>query len=288
MPWLAVECVATAADVAALSDTLFEFGAVAVEWAPAAGAADVVEPLPGATPLWSHNRVCGLFALGATLAPLQTSLAGFGAIDVRFIEDDTWVDVWRRHAQPWRASERLLVAPTGHPIDADEAGVVVRLDPGLAFGSGSHPTTRLCLAWLARATLAGRALLDFGCGSGILAVAGRRLGATRIAAVDHDPQALLATRANAQYNDAPIEFIGLPGEFGACAPFDIVIANILANPLIELAPELTPRAVVGGQLVLSGLLEEQVDAVVRAYPSVRFAPAECMGGWALVAGTRDR
>jgi ribosomal protein L11 methyltransferase len=173
----------------------------------------------------------------------------------------------------------------------------LHLDPGLAFGSGSHPTTRLCLDWLARADLEGRSVLDYGCGSGILALAALKLGASRALAIDHDPQALLATRENAAYNAIALPDdgasgleVGLPQALGD-RTYDVVVANILANPLIELADVLLGALNDSGVLVMAGLLEDQAPAVMAAYPTLEFQPlvldADEQGGrWARLEGAR--
>ena len=193
--------------------------------------------------------------------------------------------------RPTRFGQRLWVCPVGQS-SPDPNAVVVDLDPGLAFGTGHHPTTALCLEWLDGADLAGRTLLDYGCGSGILAIAALKLGAARALAVDHDPQALEATRDNARANGvaeriwagSPAELDGIAGARHA----DLVVANILAGPLVELAPSLLACLRPGGALALSGVLADQVDSVQAAYAgSVHLGPTRLRDDWALISGFKE-
>jgi ribosomal protein L11 methyltransferase len=237
-----------------------------------------------------------LFALDTEIGRINEALVEFARRhsaprphpEIRFVGDGDVLDAWRRHAVPRRFGRRLWVVPSGHTVEPDDA-IILRLDPGLAFGTGEHPTTALCLAWLDAHAPVGAKVVDFGCGSGILAIAAALLGATRVLAIDHDPQALVATLKNAAAN-------GVADRIDARAddalPSDVwgeqrvVIANILANPLVALAPRLTRLVAPRGQLVLSGLLEHQVGEVCAAYRDVRFDAPVVSDGWALVAGAR--
>jgi len=202
------------------------------------------------------------------------------------LEDRVWEREWLREFRPMRFGRRLWVGPGGQPVGAPDA-VTVRLDPGLAFGTGSHATTALCLQWLDACRIADRTVVDYGCGSGILAIAAALLGAARVIAVDHDPQALAATVDNAQRNDVTdiIEVFSpddLP-EFQA----DVVLANILAEPLIELAASITGRTRPGGTVVLSGILESQAPAVEDAYlPYCRPESRRSQDGWVCLTTRR--
>lgn len=253
----------------------------------------LLEPDPGTTPLWRSCRLEALFDLTLDVGALRTALEaqGLSAAEVDFLDDADWLNRWRQFAVDFCFADRLWLVPRDVLAPGEPA---LHLDPGLAFGSGSHPTTRLCLDWLARADLSGRTVLDYGCGSGVLALAALKLGAASVLAIDHDPQALLATRENAAYNalgqpgsEATLS-VGLPDALGD-QTFDVVVANILANPLIELAPVLTAALEPGGVLVMSGLLEAQAERVMSAYPALSFQPValeadEQGANWARLEG----
>jgi len=205
---------------------------------------------------------------------------------VETIEDQDWERAWMDEFKPMKFGERLWICPswTSPP---DESAVNVRLDPGLAFGSGTHPTTALCLEWLDGEPVSGKTVIDYGCGSGILAIAAALLGAKRIIGVDNDPQAVTATESNRQENgiDAAVLTAHLPGE--AHEPADIVIANILSGPLVELEPILSSLTKPNGKLVLSGLLDEQSQALINAYADdFDMEPPVVRDGWARIVGTR--
>jgi ribosomal protein L11 methyltransferase len=284
MPWLQAHLTVTK-DQAPLIELLFEnLGAVSVLLGDAADE-PMLEPGPGETPLWSHTRVTGLFEGDTDADALRSAIAQalqayLGArLELEVLEDREWERAWLDNFQPMRFGERLWVCPHGLAVDAEDA-VVVRLDPGLAFGTGTHPTTALCLAWLDSADLTGKTLIDYGCGSGILAVAALKLGARQVIGVDHDPQALLATRDNAQANGVADRLTVLASDAPDPAPADIVLGNILANVLIELAPRLAPLVAGSGELVLSGILEEQWPAVAAAYADgLDFDQPTIKDGW---------
>jgi len=293
MVWLQlrVEMADAAAEV--IAGELESLGAVAVTFA-AAGADEVFEPGPGEQPLWAAVRLDALFDVEADLTGIRARLEAAGARlrDVDIIEDADWQEAWRTHAVRDCFAGRLWVVPRDEGVPATAVGaVVLRLDPGLAFGSGAHPTTRLCLEWLAGADLVGRRVLDFGCGSGILAVAAALLGAREVVAIDHDPQAVTATLENAAYNAVSPACLRagdldtLQAQGWDAEPFDVVIANILANPLVALAPLLTRLTATDGALVLSGLLAEQEASIRPAYPDIRFAAAVQLEDWIRLDGT---
>ena len=230
----------------------------------------VLEPKPGEIRLWSDTLVRALFQqpsdavsnighLASHLGPHITRTAR-----VRPVDNQDWERVWLTDWTSMRFGRRLWVCPTAAAPPEDPAAVIVRLDPGLAFGTGTHPTTALCLQILDALPLTGRTLIDYGCGSGILGIAALKLGAAHVTAVDLDPQALLATRENAIRNDvsSAIDVQGVPATL---KPASCVVANILAGPLIELAPLLTAACEAGGDLLLSGLLKTQAYAVKAAY-----------------------
>lgn len=271
MGWVRLSMELDEAAIEPIEETLRSLGAVAVTVTGAAGD-PLLEPAPGAVPLWRRCRLTGLFQASVAVPELERTLAEAGVrrVEVDVLEEQDWQNQWRQHATRARFGERLWLVPR----DAEPPGEpALRLDPGLAFGSGSHPTTRLCLDWLARHELTGLSVLDYGCGSGVLGLAARKLGCERVLAVDHDPQALLAARDNAAYNALADDrfVVGAPEALGDSV-FDLVLANILANPLIELAPRLSGALDREGVLVLSGMLEPQWRDVAAAYPELDFEP----------------
>lgn len=236
----------------------------------------VLEPAPGETPLWANTVTLGLFSEGADLAPVQASLRELlpdgseARFETELIEDQDWVRVWLKDCPPLQFGEKLWVVPHEKVGEVtQENAVLLRLDPGLAFGTGTHPTTALCLQWLSalgsEGALRGKTVLDFGCGSGVLAIAALLLGADRAICVDIDPQALLATRDNAAVNGVADRIVTLPAEHFVPLSADIIVANILANPLIALAPSLASSIKRDGRLVLAGLLDRQAADVRGAY-----------------------
>lgn len=271
-----------------VEDVLAAHGALAVTLTDA-GDAPVLEPAPGETPLWPDTKITALFpgdqdlsaltrALEATIAPKPLP-----ATSIEILEERVWEREWLKRFKPMRFGERLWVCP--HELSvSDPHAAVVRLDPGLAFGTGTHPTTALCLRWLDSAPLEGARVLDFGSGSGILAIAALKLGATFATAVDIDPQAVTATLSNAAENGVGDR---LTVALDDRVRFDVVLANVLAGPLIERAEELSGRLVPGGRLVLSGVLAAQADALRAAYdPWLKLDPPTVSDEWVLLTGTR--
>lgn len=276
----------------AVSDALMDAGASSVSFLDA-GDQPLFEPPLGTTPVWAQTRVVGLFEADADLAAVRLSLErSFGADKFRdwseeALADQAWERAWLEHFRPMRFGDRLWVCPTGFTVEETGAAVML-LDPGLAFGTGTHPTTALCLEWLDAAALKGAVVLDYGCGSGILGIAAALLGAERVYAVDIDPQALVATSDNARKNEVEDKIeIALPERLSSFES-DVVLANILANPLMELADELRSRLRVGGRIVLSGVLAEQAEAVMAVYALKGFEmePVAISEGWARLAGVR--
>ncbi|MCP5149844.1 MAG: 50S ribosomal protein L11 methyltransferase [Ectothiorhodospiraceae bacterium] len=265
-PWLHVSVVCSASEVALAECALEEAGALGVTLTDA-GDDPLYEPPPGATPLWQATRVTGLFDLAldteACLAAIQLAMPGRVARIEPLAERD-WTRAWLDRFGPMRFGERLWVIPTEHPVPAD-AEVALRLDPGLAFGTGTHPTTAMCLRWLDGLDLRDRGVLDYGCGSGILAIAATLLGAHRADAIDIDRQALLATAENAGRNGVGARVHPTLPRPLPDAGYDVVVANILAGPLATLAPTLGPTLAPGARLALAGLLAAQADAVIAAY-----------------------
>ncbi|HEX4153021.1 MAG TPA: 50S ribosomal protein L11 methyltransferase [Steroidobacteraceae bacterium] len=230
----------------------------------------VLEPKPGEIRLWSDTLVRALFDeshdAAQTLGELCSRLGAHitGSASLRAVEARDWERAWLKDWKAMRFGRRLWVCPTADEAPRDPEAVVVRLDPGLAFGTGTHPTTALCLQFLDALPPAGREMIDYGCGSGILGVAALKLGASRVTAVDLDPQALIATRDNALRNGVG-ERLDIQGVPPMLLPADLVVANILAEPLIELVPVLTQACKPGADLVLSGLLKAQAYALKAAY-----------------------
>jgi ribosomal protein L11 methyltransferase len=252
-----------------VESALLEIGASSITFVDR-GDEPVLEPKPGEIRLWSDTLIRALFQdtcdavrtldrLAAALGPHITETAR-----VRRVENQDWERVWLTDWKSMRFGRRLWVCPTSAELPDDPDAVVVRLDPGLAFGTGTHPTTALCLQILDSLPIMGRSVIDYGCGSGILGIAALKLGAAHVWAVDLDPQALLATRDNAMRNGVSSS-IDVQGVEGSLRPAYCVMANILAGPLIELAPTLTEACEPGGYLVLSGLLKTQAYAVKAAY-----------------------
>lgn len=273
-------------------EILLAHGALSVTQVDAADN-PVVEPAPGEAPLWLRTRTTGLFHETADLAPAIVALRetlpdGREAIvTTAELEDQEWVRIWLRDWQPLRFGPRLWVSPQAKLSEITQPdAVVVALDPGLAFGTGTHPSTALCLDWLAGADLAGKAVLDYGCGSGLLGIAALKLGAAHAVAVDIDPQALLATRENAQANGVADRLEVLAAADYRERPHGVVVANILAGPLAQLAPRLTASTAPDGTLVLAGLLPAHAPDVQRAYaPAFDFRVVE-REDWVRLDGRR--
>ncbi|HQY70337.1 MAG TPA: 50S ribosomal protein L11 methyltransferase [Pseudomonadales bacterium] len=270
MGWLQLRLVATADRVEVVEDALLALGALSVTLADHRDV-PILEPGVGETPLWPEVDLVALFdkdtdtaAVGAALAELLGEAAR--ELPWEHLENRAWEREWLQYFAPLRFGERFWVCPSGTE-SPDPDAIVMHLDPGLAFGTGTHQTTALCLEWLATHEIAGRDVIDYGCGSGILGVAALLLGAASVRAVDIDPQALTATRDNAARNriDPAQLVVGEPALLERAAPAGLLLANILAGPLIELAPRLAALVSPGGHAVLSGVLQTQAEAVRAAY-----------------------
>ena len=294
MAWLAVSFTVDAAGVEAMSDVLLECGAISVDVTDAAaGTADehalFGEPGEPAVGEWAASRVSALFEEGQNIASVIAALHAAGldsavVVDVKQVADQDWVRATQNQFQPVRVSSRLWVVPTWHAAP-DPAAINLVIDPGLAFGTGTHATTRLCMKWLDTNLRGGESVLDYGCGSGILGIAALKLGAARATGVDIDPLALLAARHNAMQNQVHMAFVA--AERDAPEPADIVLANILANPLTLLAPLLARLTRRGGHILLSGVLEHQAREVEDAYRAAfDLAPLEHDDGWVLISGSK--
>ena len=294
MTWLSVAVEVAADDAETLSDALLEAGAASVDVADADAGSAAEQPAYGeegaAVPRsWRRSRVSALFPGTADAAALvaaacrQAGIAPPSHVAQPVAEQD-WVRASQREFAPIAISPRLWIVPSWHA--APDAGAInIVLDPGLAFGTGSHPTTQLCLEWLERTIRGGESVLDYGCGSGILAIAAMKLGAGRADGVDIDAEALLAARRNAIQNRVPATFHDASG--AALQPAQIVVANILARPLVVLAPLLARLTAPHGSLALAGMWENQADEVMQAYRSgFDLDVTGNAGNWVLLTGTR--
>nr|BAL57255.1 ribosomal protein L11 methyltransferase [uncultured Gammaproteobacteria bacterium] len=289
MPWCELSCVLPRDLADAVSEFLEAQGAIAITFAEDGDEA-LFEPLPGEMPLWRSPRLTALFELGVNPEAIQADLAArFGdkltGWRRQILADRPWERVWLEHFKPLNFG-RLWVCPSGQS-PPDPNAVYLTLDPGLAFGTGTHPTTALCLRWLAAHPLSGKSVIDYGCGSGILAVAALVLGASEALACDLDPQALTATQENARKNQVAARLRCCYPEAMPQVAADLVLANILADALIALAPTLAAHTRPGGWLILSGILESQAEAVKRAYPGFAFRPPAVEDGWVLLAGQKQ-
>ncbi len=287
--WLTVELTVPAAAAQAVEAALLELGALSVSLGDP-GAEPILEPGPGATPLWPLVQLTALLPPETAAQEVQLRLRPLltEEVDVRFstLAERDWVREFREQLAPRRFGSRLWICPAGTPCP-DPAGVAVTLEPGLAFGSGSHPSTALCLQWLAALPLAGLSVLDYGCGSGVLAIAALALGARSATALDIDPQALLAARQNAERNGVAERLrLALPTQLPRERDHDVVLANILADTLIGLAPTLQGHCRAGARVALSGILATQTSLVRRGCrPWLDLHPSGESAGWALLAGT---
>jgi ribosomal protein L11 methyltransferase len=302
MSWTEIVIEAPRAHAEQLSDALMDAGALSVSVEDADEGTDAEQPLfgePGMEPeqhAWDRSRVVALIAADADAQALvheageQCGLGPALPLTLRSVAEQDWVRVTQSQFDPIPIGQNIWVVPSWH--DAPEPGaLILELDPGLAFGTGSHPTTRLCMEWLEQNVAAGRSLLDYGCGSGILAMLARKLGAAPVDGVDIDPQAIVSARDNGQRNHCDdIEWF-LPEAFGterASTCYDVVAANILSGPLKLMAPMLCGRVLPGGALVLSGVLARQADEVIAAYtPHIALSVWAEREGWVALAGRKE-
>jgi ribosomal protein L11 methyltransferase len=296
MPWLSVSIETDCSHAEALADALLDAGALSASIEDAdAGTPEETpqfgEPGSITTPGWERSRVIALLEAGTDASELIAVCAASAGLSETpaYLEEEIaeqdWVQLTQSQFEPIRVSERLWIVPSWHEAPDPNALVLV-LDPGMAFGTGSHPTTRLCLEWLERIVVPGTAILDYGCGSGILAIAAAKLGATEVLGVDIDLQAVNAAKNNAVRNDVNAHFgdSALP----IAGQFDIVVANILANPLKALAPAITAHVRSGGRLALSGILAEQAEELIAIYaPYILLDIADTREGWVCLAGTKE-
>ncbi len=292
MPWIQIKINSTGENAEPLSDALIDVGAVSVTFQDTHDN-PVYEPLPGETRLWGDTDVIGLFDAETEMDDVVAELSQHPLLGSNFhhkieqIEDKDWEREWMDNFHPMRFGERLWICPSWRDVP-DPNAVNVMLDPGLAFGTGTHPTTSLCLTWLDGLDLQGKTVIDFGCGSGILAIAALKLGAAKAIGIDIDPQAIQASRDNAERNGVSDRLsLYLPHQQPENLQADVVVANILAGPLRELAPLISVLPKAGGHLGLSGVLASQAEGVCEAYVE-RFTldPVAEKEEWCRITGVR--
>lgn len=291
MPWIQLTVAASEAHAPQVGELLTELGALAVTFRDAQDN-PIFEPPKGEAIFWHETLVTGLFDAETDLQPIINHLAQseFFADDFSYktdaIEDKDWEREWMDNFHPIKFGERLWVCPSWRDIP-DPKAVNILLDPGMAFGTGTHPTTALCLAWLDQQPLNGKTIVDFGCGSGILAIAALLLGAERAIGIDIDQQALLASRENAERNGVADKLELYLPEQQPELKADIVLANVLAGPLKELATVIAGFVDQQGELVMSGILSTQTEAVMAAYQTeFEFTPPQQQAEWMMLHGRR--
>lgn len=285
--WLQASVDCAQAEVADVEASFEALGAL-VTFAAAADDEEILEPEPGAAPLWAAVRITALLPPDTPRAEVAAAFPG-RAPHFEVVADRDWDAEWRRSLRPLQFGRRLWVCPEGQACP-EATGISLTLEPGLAFGTGTHPTTAMCLVWLEQQPPGDCSVLDYGCGSGILAIAALRLGARSALAVDIDPQALSATRDNAARNACADRLTaGLPAELlpaAARETFDVIVANILSGPLVRLAPEFRRFARPATRVALSGILADQAPEVIAAFrPWVHLTVTAEQGGWVLLTGT---
>ncbi|WP_174871715.1 50S ribosomal protein L11 methyltransferase [Pectobacterium polaris] len=292
MPWIQLKINTSGKVAEQLGDVMMESGAVSVTFQDTHDT-PVFEPLPGETRLWGDTDAIALYDaetdMNAVIAMLeQEPLLGVGfKHKIEQLEDKDWEREWMDNFHPMQFGKRLWICPSWRDIP-DPTAVNVMLDPGLAFGTGTHPTTALCLQWLDGLDLEGKTIIDFGCGSGILAIAALKLGAARAIGIDIDPQAIQASRDNAQRNGVSERLeLYLPKDQPTDLSADVVVANILAGPLRELAPLISDLPKAGGHLGLSGVLATQAEGVAEAYADkFTLDPVAEREEWCRITGQR--
>ncbi len=295
MTWLSISIETDCLHAEALADALIDAGALSasIEDADAGTPAETPqfgEPGSITTPGWERSRVVALLPADADADELLAACAPAAGLETipaytrSEVAEQNWVQLTQSQFDPIRVSERLWIVPSWHEAP-DAQAINLILDPGMAFGTGSHPTTRLCLEWLERTVTAGVSVLDYGCGSGILAIAAAKLGATDVLGVDIDTQAVGAALANAQRNAVAARFDDSSNEISG--QYDIVVANILSNPLKALAPAICSHVRSGGKLALSGILAEQADDLIACYaPYLALTVADTRDGWVCLVGSK--
>lgn len=296
MPWLQIRIPTLPEHTETIEDALLLSGCQAVTLLDTADK-PVFEPIRGTTPLWEHTTVQGLFDHDINADDLIRDMQHLskhqqlviGEITAEILEDKDWEREWMENFKPIPCGQRLCIVPSWLEVSS-EHDVNLRLDPGLAFGTGTHPTTYLCLRWLSDHLRPGEQVLDFGCGSGILGLAAILLGAAHLDGIDIDPQAMTATRNNAELNGiAASRYQVTTNTDDLADQYDVVVANILAGTLCDLHDTIVSRVRPGGRIALSGILEHQAETVIDAYRAeIAFDPAQVQDGWVCLSGQRRR
>lgn len=270
MAWQQLHAIISATQVEQLEDELLNLGALSITLQDAEDT-PIFEPELTEQPIWDKTRLSALFDMNCDVTKVAGKLQSLHPgqilnIKTELLPDQDWERAWLEHFKPMQFADNFWVVPTGYDIP-DKNAVNLMLDPGLAFGTGTHPTTAMCLEWLAKHDIHNKHVIDYGCGSGILAIAALLLDAKAVWAIDYDPQALIATQDNAERNQVNTDKLlcgknaDLPKDYLA----DVMVANILANPLITLAPTLAKHVKTDGWIILSGILAEQTDEVIETY-----------------------
>ena len=291
MSWIKITAQCDSSELEVLEAIYWSTGAVSVTVEDAEDN-PIYEPGPGEEPLWDRLNATGLYMEGTEIEPIKTHISNttFDLLSVETLGDKIWEREWLTRFKPVCFGDRLWVCPTGHTV-SEESAVVMSLDPGLAFGTGTHATTRMCLSWLDQHIDESNLsqpfkVLDFGCGSGILGIGALLLGAKSVTGVDNDPQALVATIDNAERNHIADKWsVKLPDQY-VVEKHQLVIANILAQPLVDLSELLLSSLAPGGDIVLSGIMKSQSDWVQEAYP-IRFESETEQDGWVCLHGKMD-
>jgi ribosomal protein L11 methyltransferase len=290
MAWQQLVLLTDRQNAAVVESALTEFGSLSITIEDA-GDEPIFEPEPGETPVWADLRVTGLFSEGTDMdllvSEIRNSMPFISVVQVQELSDRVWEREWMAHFEPMKFGQRLWICPTGCDVP-ESNGIAIMLDPGLAFGTGTHETTALCLEWLDGYDLSGMTVIDYGCGSGVLAIAALVLGSERVVAVDIDPQALQATRNNGASNHIATHRLEITTP-KACVETraDVLLANILAGPLIELTSRFAELLKPEGKIVLSGILKSQCQDIEMAYS--RFFDLDkpvTRGDWVRLSGTR--
>ncbi len=291
MPWIQLHLTVEKRTTQQVELLLESLGALSITLGDAADEA-LLEPAPGELPLWHKTRVTGLFPEDSNPAWLgEEIIRELGTntnhnLKWELLKDQKWERAWLDNFHPMKFGQRLWICPDGQRPKKED-GLFIDLDPGLAFGTGTHPTTALCLNWLEGKQLEGAEVMDFGCGSGILTVAALKLGAAKVTAIDHDPQALDATRSNGEKNSVLNRLQLFHSESVPAIKVDLIVANILAGTLIDLEPTLAAHVKPDAKIVLSGLLSSQAAQVSAAYATdFELLEPETMDGWVLLEGSR--